>query len=70
MHVCIRMWKRDDLSDLECVVGARRPGLNILETADLLIFSHTAISGVKREWSKVVHILYIRVLNPYYANKG
>ncbi len=48
------MGKKGDLSDFECgmVVGARRAGLSISETADLLGFSRTTISGVSREWSE------------------
>ncbi len=42
------MGKKGDLSDFECgmVVGARRAGLSISKTADLLGFSHTTISRV------------------------
>ncbi len=45
------MGKKGDLSDFErgMVVGARRSGLSISTTADLLGFSHTTISRVYRE---------------------
>ena len=48
------MGKKGDLSDFErgMVVGARRTGLSISKTADLLGFSHTTISRVYRELSE------------------
>ncbi len=47
------MGKKGDLSDFErgMVVGARRAGLSISKTADLLGFSHTTISRVYRDGS-------------------
>ncbi len=46
--------RKGDLSDFErgMVVGARRAGLSISKTADLLGFSHTTISMVYRKGSK------------------
>ncbi len=48
------MGKKWDLSDFEHgrIVGARRAGLSISKTADLLGFSHTIISMVYRELSE------------------
>ena len=42
------MGKKCDLSDFDCglIVGARQGGLSISETADLLGFSLTTVSGV------------------------
>ncbi len=48
------MGKKGDLSDFErkMVVGARRAGLSISKTTDLLWFSHTIVSRVYREWTE------------------
>ncbi len=47
------MGKKVDLSDLSgMVVGARRAGLSISKTADLMVFSRTTISRVYREWAE------------------
>ncbi len=48
------MGKKEDLSDFErgTVVGARRAGLSISKTANLLGFSRRTISMVYREWSE------------------
>ncbi len=48
------MGKKGDLSDFErgMVVGARRAGLSISKTADLMGFPHTTISRVHSECSE------------------
>ena len=44
----VRMGKKCDRSDFDhgMIVGARQGGLSISETADLLGFSHTIVSGI------------------------
>ena len=51
MELSIRMRKKADLSDSKQgkAVGARRAGLSISETADLLGHSCTTISKIYRE---------------------
>ncbi len=56
------MGKKMDLSDFKhgIVVGARRAGLSIKKTADLLGFSRTTISMVYRELSEKEKISSVR----------
>ena len=54
----IRMDKKFDLKDFDhgMIVGARKGGLSILETANLLGFSCTTVSRVCREWCEKLNI--------------
>jgi len=49
------MGKKDDLRNFErgMVVGARRAGLIISQSAQLLGFSHTTIFKVYKEWCEM-----------------